>query len=304
MKTSPSAWGWLVIGAALTASHLFISRQQPEAPVSEAAKPASTGNRSTRVTDPREAALRSAARDGMRALADQLVAWAASDPAAAADWAATWIRESPSQAEARAAALASELSRMGQAGIAMGIALRLEGPLGEKTVSLALSVEAATDPLAAWKRTEDLADGPLCDLSRKAILDHGTDAFLPELAELAASLPSDDGRTLGGILKRWSLQDPAALSEWLNSHEIPQPARDQAAAFLVLQGDSENRSSDVAAAWAESIGGPDLRFDAMRAAAAEMAQADPAAARHYVSSSSKLSDAEKEKIIATLDSVP
>jgi hypothetical protein len=302
MKTSRSAWGWLAIGAALTASHLVISRQQPEAPVSAATKPANAGNRPPRSSDPREAVLRAAARDGMRDLADQLVAWTASDPAAAADWACAWIRESPLKSEARAAALASELSRMGQAGIAMDIALRLGDSLGEETLSLALSIEAATDPLAAWKRTEGLAEGPLRDLSRKLILNHGTDVFLPELAELAAGLPGDDGRTLGGILKRWSLQDPAALSEWLNSHRIPQSSRDQAAALLVLQGDSENRSTDVAAAWAESIGRPALRFDAMQAAATEMARADPAAARHYVSKSPKLSDAEKDKIITTLDS--
>lgn len=132
------------------------------------------------------------------------------------------------------------------------------------------SLEAATDPCSAWERTGSI-EGELRDACREAVIQRGSDAFLPQLAELAAAMADSPLREnlLTGIVSRWAIQDPAALSQWPELGSIPARVRDEAALRLVVNGDSMNRSSDTALAWANSISDPQIRQTAVETAMRE-----------------------------------
>jgi hypothetical protein len=215
---------------------------------------------------PRRSAEHVARSKDRRVVARELIG---EDPAFARGRAVAWIRQTPALAETRAAELIGELARAGHSELAVGIALQLDSPAGP--LELALAIQATTDPLAAWAIVETIADASLRSHARETVLARGSDAFLPQLAAYARSVASP---ALASVLSRWALQDPAALSSWLNEHEVPPHVRDLAASHLVLHGDSENRSPEVAAEWAASISDAALRHEAMQAAAAEQA-ADP-----------------------------
>jgi hypothetical protein len=235
----------------------------------------------------------------MEALAIHLLAWAASDEKPALRWTRHWISTAETQADSRAAGLLAALARNGGFAFALRIAKDLKVPLRDEMVELTLSIQATTAPLDAWEAAGKITDAGLRERARLAVLDRGSDAWLPQLADLATQMPGDS-QAIAGILKRWALQDPAALSEWLNSHPVASAARDLAASHLVLRGDSENRSPEVAAAWAETISEPALRREAMQAATRELASRDPGAARAYLAASTHLTAEEKAAIASTL----
>ena len=237
--------------------------------------------------------------EGIQTLAAYLAAWSGENEGAALRWTRDWISGDARQAEPRASGLLAELARKGASALALRIAGNLEEPLRWNMVDFTLSIQAATAPLDAWAATAGIADAGLRERAQLAVLTHGSDASLPDLADLAIQMPARTD-AITGILKRWALQDPAALSEWLNANAVASRAKDLAASHLVLLGDSENRSAEIAAAWAESISDPVLRLDAMHAATREWVRQDPEAARAYLAASARLTAEQKAAIASTL----
>jgi hypothetical protein len=160
----------------------------------------------------------------------------------------------------------------------------------------AFEIHAATAPTDAWKLTDSISGK---DDLRDLILEAGSDAFLPQLADLALHHQQSSGRTAGlhNILSRWTLQDPAEAAVWMNRHILPAEIRDSIASHLVFQCDSENRSAKTAIAWAESISEPQLRFDAISAAVQELARTEPAKAADAIHHSAALTAEEKQIIL-------
>jgi len=310
-KTQPmiprtAAFTGLLTLAGLTACYFLWPAESPDPPDPTAGASLSAKHASPRSpSDPQsEAAAKLAARsdspEGMQAFAAHLAAWSAVDERSALQWTHGWVTAHAAQSEARASGLLGELARNGASALALQIAQDLPDPLRGNMVELTLAIQAATAPLEAWGIATGITDEALRERTRLAVLTHGSDAQLPQLADFATQMPGH-ADALGGILKRWALQDPAALSEWLNAHAVAPEVKDLAASHLVLRGDSENRSTEVAAAWAESISDHGLRLEAIRAVTAELAASDLAAAHAYVTTAPSLSDEERAAILATLD---
>jgi hypothetical protein len=310
MTPSKATILWLLAGAGLTACYHFWSGESssasPDRP-SGMSQPAKHASPRPAFAPSSETAARLAARsdtaEGLQALATHLAAWAAEDEAAAHHWIRGWIVEQAAQAEPRASGLLGEFARNGESAFALRIAGDLAEPIRGAMVDLTLSIQAATAPLEAWRAAAGITDAGLRERGQLAVLTHGSDSHLPQLADFATQIPVNS-EVMAGILKRWALQDPATLSGWLNAHAVAPQAKDLAASHLVLRGDSENRSAEVAAAWAESISDSSLRLEAMRAATQELARQDPDAAHAYLAACSRLTAGEKAAISSTLDAAP
>ncbi|BCU77911.1 hypothetical protein [Luteolibacter sp. LG18] len=171
-----------------------------------------------------------------------------------------------------------------------------------ETGTRALALEAATDPRGAWRRACAVADERQRFEHQLVVLEAGSDACLPELAEFAVSLPPSSERdaALRRLVGRWAIQDPAALSEWPALPELPAVVRDEAATRIVLNGDAMNRTTAIAAQWADTIGDPTARETAIAAVAREWQRADPAAAREYLQRVPGLAEARRSVLLAGL----
>jgi hypothetical protein len=301
-----AAFTGLLALAGLTACYFLWPAESPDPPdpAGGASLPAKHASSRSPSDQPSEAtaklAARSASPKGMQAFAAHLAAWSAENERSALQWIHGWITANAAQSEARASGLLGELARNGESALALQIAQALPDPLRGNMVEVTLSIQAATAPLEAWTIATGITDEALRERTLLAVLKYGSDAQLPQLADFATQVPGN-ADALAGILKRWALQDPAALSEWLNAHAVASEVKDLAASHLVLRGDSENRSTEVAAAWAESISDHGLRLEAIRAVTSELAASDPAAARAYVTTAPSLSNEERAAILATLD---
>lgn len=172
----------------------------------------------------------------------------------------------------------------------------------DECLPLVSAIQAATDPRGAWQATLSIAESGLRQTCLIAVLRSGSDACLPDLAEMAATFPDAALREamLREVVSRWALQDPCGLFAWPELAVLPATVRDEAARCLVIQGDRLNRSPAVAGAWAETIEEPQLRTAAMEAAAREWFAEDPAAASEFVRHSPRLDDARRASILSAL----
>lgn len=168
------------------------------------------------------------------------------------------------------------------------------------------SVLAATTPLDAWALADTLESADLKADARDVILETGSGAALPQLAELALSHMGSSGRTgaLQSVLSRWALQDPAAAAAWLNNNAVPVEIRDEIARHLVFQCDAENRPPETALAWAESISDPAPRYQAVAAAARELTASSPGQADDAIRNSPVLTREEKQSLLTSLSTAP
>jgi hypothetical protein len=208
----------------------------------------------------------------------------------------------PALSTAETSSLTCALAHEGEIGAAWELCDRLP-PSRRRECALRISeIQAATDPLGAWRQASSLDDPELRRACQVAVLKRGSDARLPELADLASSLPEEAGReaVLCEIVSRWALQDPLALSAWPALSGMPAAVRDEAARRLVLNGDSLNRTPEVAGAWAESIEDPELRHTVVEAAAREWSADDPEAAIEFVRHSPRLDDSKRAAILSAL----
>lgn len=202
----------------------------------------------------------------------------------------------------RATEVACALAREGRIERAWKWCETLPPDLLAACAPLVASIQASTDPLSAWQKAGSLVDEKLRAICQKAVLRSAPDGNFQKLAELAATLSdaTDRETMLGEIVSRWALQDPATLSQWASLDEMPGPVRDLAASHLVYQGDSMNRSPEVAGAWAESIEDAGLRIAAMETAAREWSAMDRDAASAFVRNSSRLDAKSKNAILTSL----
>lgn len=168
------------------------------------------------------------------------------------------------------------------------------------------SILAATTPLDAWALADTLESADLKADARDVILETGSGAALPQLAELALSHMGSSGRTgaLQSVLSRWALQDPAAAAAWLNDNAVPVEIRDEIAGHLVFQCDAENRPPQTALAWAESISDPAPRYQAVAAAARELTASSPGQADDAIRNSPVLTREEKQSLLTSLSTPP
>lgn len=210
-------------------------------------------------------------------------------------------RHQSSEARDQALEYIGELARAGEIDAAWEEISRLSPPLDSECAEHLCTLQAAIDPLGAWQQVMLVADSSYQPRCHSAILRHGSDAHLPDLARLALEtrkLP-DRENLLKQIIIRWALQDPAALASWPGLDTLPPEIRDQAASHIVLQGDAINRSPEVAAAWAETITDPGLRRAAMTAAIREWSREDPKAARDFATRSTTIEPAHLETLLET-----
>lgn len=209
-----------------------------------------------------------------------------------------WIENDATRATETACAFARE----GQIERAWTWCESLSPALRAECLPLVASIQATTDPLGAWRKVESLGDEKLRAICQKAVLRSAPDQNLQELAGLAATLSQAGDREtmLCEIVSRWALQDPAALSQWPTLKEMPDAVRDVVARRLVYDGDSLNRSPEVAGAWAESIEDPRLRAAAIETAAREWSSVDREAASAFVRHSSRLDAKSKDSILTSL----
>ncbi len=204
---------------------------------------------------------------------------------------------------ARASGQTCALAHAKEFSAAWDLCDRLSPSLRKDCSLLVASIQAATEPIEAWRHALSLDDPHLRQACQVAVLKSGSDARLPELADLATSLPEEAGREtmLCEIVSRWALQDPLALSAWPALDEMPAVVRDEVARRLVLNGDRLNRTPEVAGAWAESIEDPELRHTAVEAAAREWSADDPEAAIEFVRHSPRLDDSKRAAILSALN---
>ena len=197
---------------------------------------------------------------------------------------------------------ACRLARAGKTREAWRLAMALPVAQRNEFLPVVSSIQAGTDPLGAWRETLAIGDLLLRQTCQVAVLRSGSDGCLPDLAEMAGTLPDESVREamLLEIVSRWALQDPCALSAWPGLSTLPAAVRDEAASRLVIQGDRLNRSPAVAGAWAETIEESELRSVVMEAAAHEWFAEDPAAAREFVQRSQRLDDARRTSILSAL----
>lgn len=175
-------------------------------------------------------------------------------------------RENPGDAADRAVADVRGHARQGRFDEAWNaIASLPQASRDEWAVNLS-SMEAATDPCSAWERSVTAGE-ELRDACREAVIRNGSAAFLPQLADLAAGLPDSPRREewLKAIVSRWAIQDLAGLTRWPALASMPAAVRDETALRVAVNGDSMNRDSETALAWANSISDPRLRQTAVEA---------------------------------------
>ena len=121
------------------------------------------------------------------------------------------------------------------------------------------------------------------------------------LADYAVQLPLEKDRTfaLNAAMEQWFLQDPVAMSDWMNSR-TPGPALDAATALMVTRTDSVERDPEIAMTWVANITDAKLRDESLLHVANEWAQTDPAAAEQYLENASWIGADQREEVLKNL----
>jgi hypothetical protein len=162
-----------------------------------------------------------------------------------------------------------------------------------------------SQPQAAVKALDSIADAALRDDAFHAIADGWSASDPSALANYATSLPDGQNRAyaLNKAVDNWSLQDPSATADWLNS--APNGVNfDQAIATLISKSDTVNRSSEVAMRWVENISDPTLKYDSMKLVLGQWNQTDPAAAQNYAANALWLDEQKRQELLTSLQSPP
>ncbi len=218
--------------------------------------------------------------------------WAASDPAAALNWAyehrmglsgmsalsgamSGWWQKDPAAAQAYAAA-------------------HVTGPEGQQFISAITSEMTRQDPHKAIDWANNLSTPEAREKSYGMIAIQWAMNDPEAAVSWAASLPNDMvPMTLGSSLSFWAQTDPAAAGEWLQS--VSGPARDEAA--RTYSTPVAERDPEAAGAWAMSIGDPGKRSSAVAQVYGQWKEQDAAAAQAWIEGSA-LTAEEKAKLLA------
>lgn len=275
--------------AARKASHVRERENHPELPASNA------------FSSPQACAEKALEDGNLQSLEQTLRMWHERDPAALERWLESNLRF-PETAET----LVTALARCGLSHAALEHSLALPETHRAICLQALFTVLAATAPLDAWTLADTLQSTDQQENARDVILESATAGALPQLADLALSHMRASGRSgvMQNVLSRWTLQDPAEASAWLNANAVPVDIRDEIASHLVFQCDAENRSPETALAWAESISKPASRYQAVAAAAREWSSSHPAQADAAIRNSPILTREEKQSLLSSLSAAP
>jgi len=276
-------------------------------------------------------AIAQARAQGDAALRERLLfavvqAWAELDPRAAVNWAlrqdeaarfahleAAW-NGAIVQPQTALQIVRELIAENPETGAAFGTALigALSGS-GKFAAAIQLANDAPADARAGWLQniftrwgasrpmeglqTLDTLEPSVRDAAFAALTEGWAAGDPSGLAAHAMSLPTGPRRelALNTALANWSLQDPAAMGEWLNA--IPASTElDRAVAQLITRTDSVNRSPEVAMTWIETIDDPDLRRQSLRHVMRQWIESDATAAWEFCERAAWINDADREDL--------
>ena len=136
--------------------------------------------------------------------------------------------------------------------------------------------------------------------------------LLPLLADWAAMNPKQAARfaqerpagverseLLETTIRAWAERDVAAASAWLDAL-ASEPDHDRAVVAIATCEVLLQRRPEIALSWAESVGAPSLRWEAICTVAQDWARRDRQAAERYVETCEVLTPAEREQMLAHL----
>jgi len=226
---------------------------------------------------------------------------AARNPAAAVALAQRLVLNDPVGARSHANQLLRVLGNVGSYEASIDFAARLPEEIRSEMFGTAFQYWAQAQPERALDVAMKLPPGE----SRKTALDAAVSGWSQGdpagLAEFALKFSSTEDRTeaLQTALREWVQINPKAASEWIDKFDS-KPELDAGAAAVALQPDVLAKNPEIAASWAESITGAELRLNTLTNVLREWAGKDAAAAMNYARTSTALQPAEREALLAEL----
>jgi len=197
--------------------------------------------------------------------------------------------------------LVGALSRAGKFDAALEFLKECPADSRAGWATVAFNLWAQSKPEDAAKAVAAITDDDVHDAAFAAMVT-GWAASKPDtLADYGVQLPLEKDRTLAlnAAMEQWFLQDPVAMSDWMNSRP-PGPALDAATALMVTRTDSVERDPAIAMTWVANITDAKLREESLLHVANEWAQADPAAAQKYLENASWIGANQREEVLKNL----
>lgn len=182
---------------------------------------------------------------------------------------------------------------------ALAWAKGLPEDLTARAVVGAMSHLAAKDFDAAIRETGGLApaqqDAALYALAPKVNTDPGRVTDVLRLVETAAEGP---GRAVAArnAVQQWTAQDPEAASAWVAA-QPDGPTRDAAIVGFGRAAVASKSDAEAGLEWTAAISNPGERKNGLDQNVKSWSEYDPAAARAWVQSSQRLSDADREVLL-------
>jgi len=146
-------------------------------------------------------------------------------------------------------------------------------------------------PDKALAAANTIADPALRGQAYAEVVSGWARADAKSLAEYALTLPTGESRkqALAEALPHWVEKDPVTATEWINHFDAGPDFDDGAVAVANLQTLITHQPAK-AMEWAGTISDPVKRSETMQAVFGQWAQKDPAAARHFVETTSNPKD--------------
>ena len=252
--------------------------------------------------DPQAALRWLTAQDGQRQFDFCQKAWrgAIAQPDLAIAIAGKLIHTQPaSLAELHGRWLAVNLAEAGMADRAIAFALSAPEHLSGEWYRSILSIEFARAPDSAVALWQQLPEGSIKENAWTSLAAawsrHDPAALCAYLAAQPAAAPGRAAALMEGS-RAWSLSDPPAYAEWLNSVKS-QEDFDAGMALLVGQTDSLFRSTTEALGWTEAISNPELRLASTAKVLKQWAADQPEEVKSWIASAQWLDENDRTSLL-------